>query len=96
MIKSYYPKSFIRTDDSRFDSGENESMALAIELLTNVIADIEPGKIVRLMLDMEVRRPVEDDSVTEIHWLQFHAAERFVWQVEPWWKTVIRKVFKIA
>lgn len=88
----------IRTDHPRFDNGKNEMIAMAVETIGYLAFEeyeTDPDEVLRVSLDVELRRCKDDDGVYEIHYLQLHASQREVIRIEAWWKTFIRKIFNL-
>lgn len=98
MIYERMFQPMIRTDHPRFDNGKNEMIAMAVEIIGYLAFDeykTEPGEILRVTLDAELRPCEDDDGSYEIHYLQLHASQREVIRCEVWWKTFIRKIFNL-
>jgi len=84
----------VRTDSRAFDHGTEESLAIALEELAHVAGDIvNEDEPVKLKLTMVVRW-AKDKKGLEVYYLNYRHFDKVAF-VEVWWKTIIRKVFKI-
>lgn len=94
MIYKKITKGAIRTDSREFDHGKEESLAIALEELAHVAGDIVGEDVpVKLKVTMVVRWAKKKRGL-EVYYLNYRELETLAF-VDPWWKTIIRKIFRI-